>query len=172
MTKKSRFVPGKRGKTVKTASASGEGLSRAHRNDRLILRELERHGRLSNVELARRVRMSESACSRRVRALQESGAIQGYRAVIDPKAMGRNLVAYLLVNLDQRAATDASAFLDVIRSDDRIAACAAVTGEFDLILQAYVEDVDDLTHLSLETLLRIPTVRDVVTCLCLRIYKS
>ncbi|HVO45235.1 MAG TPA: Lrp/AsnC family transcriptional regulator [Steroidobacteraceae bacterium] len=165
--KKGRVVP----KNTRRAVDSTKTF-RTHRSDRLILRELERHGRLSNVELARRVRMSESACSRRVRALQESGAIQGYRAVIDPKAMGRNLVAYLLVNLDQRGATDANAFLDVIRGDDRIASCAAVTGEFDLILQAYVEDVDDLTDLSLDTLLRIPTVRDVVTCLCLRIHKS
>jgi len=140
--------------------------------DHRILRELGRDGRVSNVELARRVRMSESACLRRVRALEESGAIAGYRAVIDPRALGRILAAYMLVNLDQRGASDANAFLDVIRGDDRIISCAAVTGQFDLILEVSVTDVADLTDLTLDTLLKLPTVRDVVTCLSLRAYKA
>ena len=97
--------------------------------DHRILRELSRDGRLSNVELARRVRMCRnSACLRRVRALEDSGAIVGYRATINPLAYGKGLSAYMLVNLDQRGAADAKAFLDVLRADDRITHCAAVTG--------------------------------------------
>jgi len=140
--------------------------------DHRILRELSRDGRLSNVELARRVRMSESACLRRVRALEDSGAIVGYRATINPLAYGKVLSAYMLVNLDQRGAADAKAFLDVLRADDRIIHCAAVTGEYDLILEVAVQDVADLTDLTLDTLLKLPTVRDVVTCLSLRTYKT
>jgi Lrp/AsnC family leucine-responsive transcriptional regulator len=140
--------------------------------DHRILRELARDGRLSNVELARRVRMSESACLRRVRALEGAGVIAGYRAVINPAAVGRILSAYMLVNLDQRGATDGKAFLGVIRDDDRVISCAAVTGEYDLILEISVKDVADLTNLTLDTLLKVPTVRDVVTCLSLRIYKA
>jgi len=140
--------------------------------DHRILRELGRDGRISNVELARRVRLSESACLRRVRALEEGGAIAGYRAVISPAAVGKTLAAYMLVNLDQRGATDAKLFLDVIRADERILSCSAVTGQFDLILEVAVRDVADLTDLTLDTLLKLPTVRDVVTCLSLRIYKT
>jgi Lrp/AsnC family transcriptional regulator, leucine-responsive regulatory protein len=140
--------------------------------DHRILRELGRDGRLSNVELARRVRMSESACLRRVRALEELGAIAGYRAVIDRGALGQTLSAYMLVNLDQRGASETNVFLDAIRDDERIITCAAVTGEYDLILEVAVKDVADLTNLTLDTLLKLPTVRDVVTCLSLRAYKS
>jgi len=139
--------------------------------DHRILRELSRDGRLSNVELARRVHMSESACLRRVRVLEEGGAISGYRAVINSVAVGKLLSAYMLVNLDQRGANDGEAFLEVIRNDDRIISCAAVTGDFDLILEVSVRDVADLTDLTLDTLLKLPTVRDVVTCLSLRTYK-
>src|SRR5580692_4551463 len=87
-------------------------------SDHRILRELGRDGRLSNVELARRVRMSESACLRRVRALEEMGAITGYRAVVNPAALGKVLSAYMLVNLDQRGASQTDAFLDAIRADE------------------------------------------------------
>jgi DNA-binding Lrp family transcriptional regulator len=140
--------------------------------DLRILRELGRDGRLSNVELARRVRMSESACLRRVRALEDSGAIMGYRATVNPLAFGKVLSAYMLVNLDQRGAADEKAFLDVLRADDRIITCAAVTGEYDLILEVAVKDVADLTDLALDTLLKLSTIRDVVTCLSLRTYKA
>jgi Lrp/AsnC family transcriptional regulator, leucine-responsive regulatory protein len=158
-------MPGKIEKSAETTIA----LKAA---DHRILRELRRDGRLSNVELARRVRMSESACLRRVRALEEMGAIAGYRATINPAALGKVLSAYMLVNLDQRGASQTNAFLDAIRDDERIITCAAVTGEYDLILEVSVEDVADLTHLTLDTLLKLPTVRDVVTCLSLRTYKS
>ncbi len=140
--------------------------------DLRILRELSRDGRLTNVDLARRVRMSESACLRRVRALEDCGAIVGYRATINPLAFGKVLSAYMLVNLDQRGAADAKAFLEVMRADERIITCAAVTGEYDLILEVAVKDVADLTDLTLDTLLKLPTVRDVVTCLSLRTYKT
>ena len=116
--------------------------------------------------------MSESACLGECMRSRTSGAIAGYRAVINPAALGRILSAYVLVNLDQRGAADANAFLDVIRDDERIITCAAVTGEYDLILEVSVKDVADLTDLTLDTLLKLPTVRDVVTCLALRAYKA
>jgi Lrp/AsnC family leucine-responsive transcriptional regulator len=61
--------------------------------DRAILRLLRDEGRLSNVELAQRVGLSPSPCLRRVRALEESGAIRGYHAEIDPAALDRFRVA-------------------------------------------------------------------------------
>ncbi|MET8299507.1 Lrp/AsnC family transcriptional regulator, partial [Streptomyces sp. NPDC005180] len=57
--------------------------------DRAILRELQDDGRLSNQELAQRVGLTPSPCMRRVRQLEQDGVIQGYRAVIDPDAVGR-----------------------------------------------------------------------------------
>ncbi|MDU5514250.1 winged helix-turn-helix transcriptional regulator, partial [Enterobacter hormaechei] len=48
--------------------------------DRKILAELQSDGRLSLTELAERVNLSLSPCHRRVRALEQSGAITGYRA--------------------------------------------------------------------------------------------
>ena len=58
--------------------------------DRKILAELQADGRLSLTELAERVNLSLSPCHRRVRALEQSGAITGYRANLDPAKMGFN----------------------------------------------------------------------------------
>ena len=56
--------------------------------DRNILRELQEDGRITNVELARRVGISAPPCLRRVRSLEEAGYIRGYRALLDEKALG------------------------------------------------------------------------------------
>jgi len=63
--------------------------------DREILFQLQRDGRLSNVELARRVGLTPPPCLRRVKRLEEAGVITGYRAVVDPAAVGRGLEVFL-----------------------------------------------------------------------------
>ena len=56
--------------------------------DRKILAELQAEGRLTVTELAQRVALSVAPCHRRLRELERAGAIRGYRAVIDPEAIG------------------------------------------------------------------------------------
>src|SRR5262249_37010659 len=56
--------------------------------DRKILAELQRDGRLTVTELAYRVRLTPAPCHRRLRELERTGVITGYRAVLDPAAVG------------------------------------------------------------------------------------
>jgi DNA-binding Lrp family transcriptional regulator len=57
--------------------------------DRKILAELQRDGRLTLTELAGRVGLSVSPCHRRLRALERTGTIRGYRAIVDAAAIGQ-----------------------------------------------------------------------------------
>ncbi len=70
------------------------------RLDREILFQLRRDGRLSNVELARRVGLTPPPCLRRVKRLEDAGVIAGYRAVIDPGAVGRGLEVFVDVDIN------------------------------------------------------------------------
>ena len=65
--------------------------------NRRLLAELEDDGRLSTAELARRVNLSAPAVADRVRRLEEAGVITGYRAVIDPRAVGYPLAAIVRI---------------------------------------------------------------------------
>ncbi|MEU5087648.1 Lrp/AsnC family transcriptional regulator [Streptomyces sp. NPDC021356] len=56
-----------------------------------ILLHLQEDGRMTNVELAKRVGLTPPSCLRRVKRLEEDGVIAGYRAVINPEAIGRSL---------------------------------------------------------------------------------
>ena len=66
---------------------------------RKILAELQTDGRITLTELAERVNLSVSRCQRRVRDLECSGAIRGYRAVIDPTAVGLGFEVFVFVTV-------------------------------------------------------------------------
>jgi len=65
--------------------------------DRKILAELQNDGRLTITDLAARVGLSVSPCHRRLRELERAGVIRGYRAIVDPKAVGLTFEALLFV---------------------------------------------------------------------------
>ena len=99
--------------------------------DRRILTELSRNGRLSNTDLARRVGLSASACWTRVRALEDSGVIKGYSAVIDRALIGLPETIVVEVTLDKhKHAGDAmEAFGKAIERLPQVMEAAVVAGD-------------------------------------------
>ena len=71
--------------------------------DRDILVALQREGRKSNLALSRQLDLSPSAMLGRVRRLEESGAIRGYRAIVDPAALGITVQALVVVKLREHS---------------------------------------------------------------------
>lgn len=136
--------------------------------DHRILEVLQKQGRISNVNLARAVNLSESPCLRKTKALEESGVITGYRAVVDQKKMGLGISAYIMVNLDQRSETDTAAFFDSVQHEPRIIECVAVTGPNDLVLKVVAKDIDDLGKLTMEGILRHPSVKDIASSVVIK----
>lgn len=139
--------------------------------DRKILRELQRNARLSNIDLAARVGMSPSTCLRRTRALEEAGIISAYVAVVDPAALGPSISLYIMIDLDQRIETDARMFFDRIARDDRIVECVALTGNHDILVRAVVRDMADMAQLTMDTLLKLPSVRSLTSRIVMRSIK-
>src|SRR5579863_8329706 len=63
-----------------------------------ILASLQQDARLSMAELGRQIGLSPPATAERVRRLEDAGVIEGYRAVVNPKALGRNVLAFLRIS--------------------------------------------------------------------------
>jgi Lrp/AsnC family transcriptional regulator, leucine-responsive regulatory protein len=131
--------------------------------DRSILTTLERHGRISNAELAERVGLSPSPCLRRVRRLEETGVIRGYRALIDPSAVGRGLRVFVGVRLVRHASTDVRAFeREVVRLSE-VVQTHHVTGNFDYLLQVEVADLESYEAFHANRLASLPGVAAVTS---------
>jgi len=134
--------------------------------DRKILKELQADGRITNVEMARRVGISAPPCLRRVRALEEAGYIKSYRALLDEKKLGYEVVVFAFVHLSSQAEADLAAFEKFVRAQPLVRECWMLSGEVDFILKCVAPDMatfqDFVTHLT-----AAPHVRNVRTSLVL-----
>ena len=108
--------------------------------DRRILCELSAEGRLSNADLAGRVGLSPSACSRRVAELERTGVIRGYRAVIDPVALGGGFTVYVAVGLSRHSKDEQRTFERAMAEAPAVRECNNVTGAIEYLLRVEVAD--------------------------------
>jgi Lrp/AsnC family transcriptional regulator, leucine-responsive regulatory protein len=129
--------------------------------DQSILAVLERDGRISNNELAARVGLTPSPCLRRVRQLEESGVIRGYRALIDPVAVGRGLRVFAGVRLVRHTRADVVAFEVQVRELPEVIACHHITGNFDYLLQVEVADLPAYEDFHANQMAALPGVATV-----------
>lgn len=133
------------------------------RFDRRIVRELTRDGRASNVELARRIGLSASACLRRVQALEACGVIAGYRAVLDPAAMGTGFVAYIAVGLSDHTKAAQLAFEQGVAESEEVRECHNVTGTVEYLLRIEVADLAAYKVFHTDVLGTLPQVATITT---------
>ena len=139
------------------------------RYDRQILDLLQREGRISNQDLADRVNLSPSACLRRVRALEESGLITGYRALLDARRLGFSLTALVYISMDRHTPERFTHFESEISQIDEVLECLLITGQSaDYQLKIVVADMDAYQELLLQRITRIAGVSGVHTSFVLR----
>ncbi len=104
--------------------------------DRQIVALLAADGRRSFTDLARDTGLSVSAVHQRVRRLEKRGTLRGYRAVLDPEAIGLPLTAFVSIKpIDPAAPDDAP---ERLASLTAIEACHSVAGEESYILKVRV----------------------------------
>ena len=106
-----------------------------------LLAELQADARLSLAELGRRVDLSSPAVAGRLARLEESGVIRGYRADIDPRALGYALGVVIRI---RPAPRELRKVADVARDTPEIVQCDRVTGEDCYVMRAFVRDVEHL----------------------------
>lgn len=121
--------------------------------DRDILRELQRDGRLTNQELAQRVGLTASPCMRRVRQLEQDGVIQGYRAVVDPDAVGRGFEVLVSIERDTR---EVAAFEEALQTIPDVVEAYRLMGSPACLLRVAVADLAAYEKLWTEKLTTLP----------------
>ncbi|MCF3119072.1 Lrp/AsnC family transcriptional regulator [Streptomyces arenae] len=128
--------------------------------DRNILRELQRDGRLTNQELAQRVGLSASPCMRRVRQLELDGVIQGYRAVVDPSAVGRGFEVLVSIEV-RRDRETVEAFEEALQDIPDVIEAHRLFGSPGCLLRIAVADLAAYERLWIERLTALAGVTEV-----------
>lgn len=109
--------------------------------DRKILAELQQEGRLTVTELAERVGLSISPCHRRLRALEHSGVISGYRAHLDPVALGLTFEALVFVTMRAADRDTVAAFEHAVTDVPHVVAAQRLFGDPDYLLRVVTRDL-------------------------------
>jgi Lrp/AsnC family transcriptional regulator, leucine-responsive regulatory protein len=119
---------------------NAEGLLIDDTNCRL-LSELQENARVSLAELGRRVGLSPPAVAERVQRLEQQGVILGYRAEIDPRALGLSLSAVVRI---RPAPGQLANVAQLARDTPEVVDCRRVTGDDCYVMTAHLRDVEHL----------------------------
>lgn len=137
-----------------------------------ILDALQEDGRMSVQALSERVGLSTAPCWRRVRALEESGVISRYTAVVDPHRVGLSACMFTQISLDRHNEAAVESFEQAVRDFPEVLECFVVTGDADYLLKIVVQDNEAFEALLQRLLARVKSVRQARTSVALRQVKS
>lgn len=142
------------------------------RIDRKILDLLGADSRLTGEQLGERVGLSPSAAHRRVKALEQSGAILGYRARLSRAARGNPSTVFVQVTLtDQRQAT-MLAFEAALAHTPQVAEAYLMSGPSDYLVKVLVREDDSYERIHREILSALPGVQRLVSQFTIRTLES
>jgi Lrp/AsnC family leucine-responsive transcriptional regulator len=127
-------------------------------NRRLLL-ELQADARLSLAELGRRVGLSAPAVGERLQRLQDAGVVRGYRAELDPAAVGFPLGAIIRV---RPAAGELHKVAELARQTPEVVECHRITGEDCFVMKLHLRDVEHMEEVIDRFLLYGQTTTSIV----------
>lgn len=136
--------------------------------DKKILAELQLDGRLTVTELAERVSLSLSPCHRRLKALEQSGAIRGYRAQLEPLALGLNFSALVFVTMRDGNQESVARFETSVVDIPQVIEAKRLFGDPDYMLSVVVKDLEAFQKLYDDQLSALPGVQRLTSTLVMK----
>ncbi len=136
--------------------------------DAPLLEALERDARISYAELAERTGRSKSPTWARVRDLEARGVITGYRAEIEPAAVGLDIHAFVHVGIQSTLGRE---FEEAVLRHPAVLECHSTAGDADYLLHVLVRNITALDSLLRVELSRLPGVQRLSTTVAMKTIK-
>ena len=140
--------------------------------DRRILAALQADSRLTMQELADRVGMSSSACWRRVRSLEDSGIIERYAVIANPRKAGFGLSSIVHISLARHEQSNVENFVREVLRHPEVLECFATSGEADFHLRVVAEDIDAYNRFLDDFIFKLAGVSQVRSNIVLKTIKD
>ncbi|MDF5757452.1 Lrp/AsnC family transcriptional regulator [Spongiactinospora sp. TRM90649] len=136
--------------------------------DRKILALLQEEGRMTITELAARVGLSVSPCHRRLRELERDGTILGYRAVVEPSALGLTFQALVFVTMRQEDRDTLLGFEEAVARVPEVLQAQRLFGDPDYLLRIATADLTAYQELEDDVLSALPGVQRLNSTLVMK----
>jgi DNA-binding Lrp family transcriptional regulator len=154
--------------TIATGPPIGGKICPVDAIDRKILALLQEDGRLTVTELAVRVGLTVSPCHRRLRELEGSGVIRGYRAVVDPDAVGLTFQALVFVTMRQEDRDTLLGFEEAVAAIPNVVQAQRLFGDPDYLLRIVTADLAAYQRLEDDRLSALPGVQRLNSTLVMK----
>jgi Lrp/AsnC family leucine-responsive transcriptional regulator len=140
--------------------------------DKRILRILQEDGRRRNTDLADAIGMTPAPCLRRVKALEDSGLIRKYVALLDPPLAGQTLTVIVEVKLASQTIERIKAFEKAVLTLPNVLECYLVTGDWDYVLKIIVRDLDEFQNFLVQRLTSLREVQSLKSTIAMKCVKQ
>ena len=124
--------------------------------DRRILSVLQKDGRLSMKDLGEQVGLSITPCIERVKRMERDGIISGYYARVNPVALGASLLMFVQITLSNKSGEMFDQFRREVLRIPQVLECHLVSGDFDYIIKARIQEMTEYRKLLGDILLQLP----------------
>jgi Lrp/AsnC family leucine-responsive transcriptional regulator len=138
--------------------------------DYRILDLLQRDARTTQVQIAEAVGLSQPSVADRIRKLDQSGAVLGYVARLDPRRMGNDIRAFIGVRVSHPRHHEG--FTRRIQQIPGVLECHRVAGLDSYVLKVVSRNTETLDDLISGTLRRLPGVTRTTTTIVLATVKE
>jgi Lrp/AsnC family leucine-responsive transcriptional regulator len=139
--------------------------------DRQISLIVQENARISNTDIARQVGMAPSATLERLRKLESQGVIDGYRAHLNPKALGLDLLAFVFIRANESVARSGEVGRDLARIPE-VQEVHHVAGEDCYLVKVRTANTESLGLLLRERIGAIESVTSTRTTIVLSTVKE
>ena len=142
------------------------------KQDKIILRELQRDSNQPIADLAAKAGLSASTCHRRVKILEENSVVLGYSANLQRLKLGLTNEFFVEVSLSAQTEQAFEKFEKAVERVPEILECHLMSGQFDYLLRVVAEDATDYERIHRSHISRLPGVQRIQSSLALRTVKA
>jgi DNA-binding Lrp family transcriptional regulator len=132
-----------------------------------VLEIIQRNSKPSTTEIARDLGVPVTTVYSKIRRLEKAGVIQGYRAILDGKKLGKSAIAFILATVSygaQRYDLDSAVARQVSRFRE-VQEVHLLSGEWDFLIKLRASDIDSVGKFLVEKLKTVDGIDRTVTCL-------
>ena len=129
--------------------------------DLQLLDELQQDSEQSIKQLAEKVKLSITPVHERVKKLEQMGIIQKYVAVVNPKALGKKLVAYCQVKLLRHNGELFEEFENYISTLDEVLEASYMAGAYDFLLKLVLNDMEEYQTFVVHTISKLEIIANI-----------
>jgi Lrp/AsnC family leucine-responsive transcriptional regulator len=129
--------------------------------DKAILNLIQDNSKITVKEIASKLHKSMNPIYDRVKALEASGIIKQYTAIIDKNKLGNHLIAFTNVQLKEHAEEMIKKFEQNIQKLEEVMECYHMTGHYDYLLKVIVEDMSQYQDFIVNKLAKIENIGTV-----------